>query len=82
VFVLTDGRGWPVYGFCTESLATMPDPMVAVRAGCSWLDQDVALVRLKQVMNLHPGWVLGLAAVELVLGIGGWEAASIGGLRP
>jgi hypothetical protein len=81
VFVLTDRRGWPIHDICEVGLAALPDPMVAVRSGCCWLDQDVALARLREAMNLHRGWVLGIAAVELVLGSGGWVANSIGGLQ-
>jgi hypothetical protein len=82
VFVLTDSRGWPIHDICDVGWAALPDPMVAVRAGCCWLDQDAALGRLRTAMGRHPGLVVGLAAVELVLGAGGWVAASIGGLQP
>jgi hypothetical protein len=79
VFVLTDQRGWPVTDVCEVGWASAPDPMVAVKAGCAWLDQDVALARLKAAMAAHQELILGLAAVELVLTASGWVAASIAG---
>jgi hypothetical protein len=82
VFVLTDRRGWPIYGLDDGEAYAAPDPTLAAQAGFAWLDQDVALERLRSLLSLYPRWVLGLATVELVLGAGGWVAASIGGLRP
>lgn len=81
VYVLTDSRGWPIYRLAADGPRAKPDPTLAVTTGYSWLDQDVALARLKALLNLHPGWVLGLATVDLVLRSGGWVAASIGGLQ-
>ena len=81
VYVLIDARGWAIYRLAADGPKAEPDPTLAVNTGYSWLDQDVALARLKTLLNLHPRWVMGIAAVELVLGAGGWMAASIGGLQ-
>jgi len=80
IYVLTNSHGWCLYHLEGSFPLFSPDPIQALRNRYTWLVQDEAWKRCRDLTAQLSGITLGVTTVELVQNINGWQAVSMAGV--